>query len=113
MGVKISERSVDALTTAVELEGDLDLYSAAELNASLVRAIEVRQCLRLVVDLREVSSIDFSTIAIISQNARLLGSRHGTIDVLCREGEISRLLAKVSEAAGFDVRVDGDGDGRR
>src|SRR5688572_13693269 len=95
--VKISERSVDALTSVVELAGELDLYSAAELNASLGRAIEEQQCLHLVVDLRAVTSIDFSTIAILSQNARLLEYRHGKMEVVCRDDEIARLLAELGE----------------
>ena len=109
MGVKISEQSVDALTSVVALEGELDLYSAAPLNASMVRAIEDQKCLRLVVDLREVTGIDFSTIAILSQNARLLAYRHGTLEVLCNDGEIARLLSKAGESGRFDVRIDGDG----
>lgn len=106
MGVKISERSVDALTTVVELDGELDLYSAADVNACLTRAIEVQQCLRLVVDLRNVTAIDFSTIAILTQNARLLAARHGTMEVVCGDGEIGRLLAKAGESGRFDVRID-------
>jgi anti-anti-sigma factor len=107
MGVKISERSVDALTTVVELEGELDLYSAAELNACLVR--EVQQCLRLVVDLSAVTSIDFSIIAILTQNARALGERHGAMEVLCGDSEIGRLLAKAGESGRFEVRLTEDG----
>lgn len=103
--MKIREQSVDPLTSAVELEGDLDLYSAAELNASLLRAIEVHQCLRLVVDLRAVTSIDFSTIAILTQNARALGARHGTMQVVCRDGDIARLLARAGESGKFEVQV--------
>ena len=107
MGVKISERSVDALTTIIELQGELDLYSAADLNASLGRAVN-DQCRRLVVDLREVSSIDFSTIAILAQNGRLLASRHGMLEVLCREGEMHRMLVAAGDGGRFFVRADAD-----
>jgi anti-anti-sigma factor len=108
MGVKINERSVDALTSIVELEGELDLYAAAPLNASLMRAIDEQKCLRLVVDLREVSAIDFSTIAILSQNARALSYRHGTLEVVCNDDEIARLLSKAGESGRFEVRIDGN-----
>ncbi len=105
MGVRISQRSVDALTTVVELEGDLDLYSAAEVNASLVRAVEVQQFLRLVVDLRAVTSLDFSTIALLIKTARALEARHGSMEVRCEPGEIGRLLTKAGEGR-FAVRVE-------
>ena len=108
VGLKISERSVDALTAAVELEGELDLYTAADLNASLVRAMDVHQCLRVVVDLRRVTAIDFSTIAILSQNARVLADRHGSMEVLCENGDIARLLSRAGESGRFEVRVAAD-----
>lgn len=107
MGVKISERAVDALTTVVELEGDLDLYSASAVNDALSRA-RTDQCRRLVVDLGGVTSIDFSTIAILAHNGRLLAARHGTLEVVCADGEMRRLLAAAGDGGRFVVRAPED-----
>lgn len=104
MGVNISEHSVDALTTVIELSGELDLYSAADVNARLSRAI-ADQCHRLVVDIREISSIDFSTIAILTHSGRALAAHHGVLEVLCRPGEVARLLAAAGESGAFRVSV--------
>ena len=109
----IKERSLDALTTVVELEGELDLYAAAELNASLTHAVD-EQCRRLVVDVRGVTRIDFSLIAIIIQTGRVLALRHGILEVVCKEDEVGRLLAAAGERGRFEVTIDGgggDGDG--
>ena len=112
VGMTIKERSVDALTTVVELEGELDLYAAAELNASLTHAVD-EQCRRLVVDVRGVTRIDFSLIAIIVQTGRVLGQRHGTMEVVCADDEIGRMLARAGERGRFEVTVAPDGDGDR
>ena len=105
VGVKISERNLDALTALIELEGELDLYAAAEVNASLARAIEMQQCLHLVVDLRRVESIDFSMIALLVQSGRALSARHGTLEVLCHDDEIGRLLSQAGGSDRFEVRL--------
>ncbi len=109
MGMTIKERSVDALTTVVELEGELDLYAAAELNASLTHAVD-EQCRRLVLDVRGVTRIDFSLIAIIVQTGRVLGARHGTLEVVCVDGEIGRMLTTAGERGRFEVTIVGDDD---
>lgn len=108
--MKIIVRSVDALTTVVELDGELDLYSAADVNAALRQAIEDLQCLRLVVDVRKVRAMDFSALALFTQSGRELGARHGRLEVLCMDGGgIDALLVKASESwGGFEVRVADD-----
>lgn len=105
--MKINERSIDALTTVIELEGELDLYGAAEVNASLTHAVD-EQCRRLILDLRGVSRIDFSLIVIIIQTGRVLGQRHGTLEVVCRDDEIGRLLGAAGERGRFEVRLDSE-----
>ena len=102
VGVTIRQRTVDVLTTVVELEGSVDLYDAAEVNARLGHAID-EQCRRLVLDVRRVTGVDFSFVAIVAQTARALAQRHATLEVVCHDNEVGRLLATAGERARFRV----------
>lgn len=102
MGVTIRERTIDVVTTVVELEGSVDLYDAAEVNARLAQAID-EQCRRLVLDVRRVAEIDFSLIAIVAQTARTLAQGHATLEVVCHDNEVGRLLAAAGERSRFRV----------
>jgi len=102
--VTIKERSTDARSTVLELEGRLDLYAAADLNAALDRALR-EQSRRVVLDVRRVTDIDFSLIAIIVQTGRTLAQRHATLEVVCEDNEIGDLLLTAAGGADFEVSV--------
>ncbi len=81
----------------VDLEGDVDIYSAAQFKDVLLQGIEEgAQC--IIVDLAKVTFIDSSGLGVLVSGAKRLRRNNGTLDIVCCDDNITRIL----EITGLD-----------
>ena len=81
----------------VDLEGDVDIYSAAQFKDVLLQGIE-EGARRIIVDLAKVSFIDSSGLSVLVSGAKRVRSNNGTLDIVCCDDNITRIL----EITGLD-----------
>lgn len=92
----IAQRELDARTSVVSLEGELDLATAPRLKWMLVDSLE-RGSTRLVVDLSLVTFMDSTTVGVLVGIARRLDPEDRLAIVCVRPN-----VLKIFEFAGLD-----------
>ena len=78
----LEDEDVDATTHIVNVAGEVDLYSAPELKAHVIDAIE-RGKTRIVVDLTDTTFIDSTTLGVLVGARKRLREQNGTLAVVC------------------------------
>ncbi len=93
-------------STLVEVEGEIDLSTAPQLQRELLASVEDSQV--VVVDLRGVTFIDSTGVGVLFRTSKQLAAAGGELRLVCGPGPVRRVL-KVS---GLDrlVQVTGDVD---
>jgi anti-sigma B factor antagonist len=78
----ITDRRVDAETHVVAVAGEIDLFTAPEFKQRVAAPIDegVRA---IVVDLRETTFVDSSSLGVLIGAHRRLKGRGGTLSVVC------------------------------
>jgi anti-sigma B factor antagonist len=78
----LEDEDVDATTHIVNVAGEVDLYSAPELKAHVIDAIE-RGKTRIVVDLTDTTFIDSTTLGVLVGARKRLREQDGTLAIVC------------------------------
>ena len=81
----------------VELEGELDVYSAPQFKEALLQGI-AEGAQRIIVDLAKVTFIDSSGLSVLVSGAKRVRRGEGTLDIVCRDDNIRRIF----EITGLD-----------
>ena len=81
----------------VELERELDVYSAPQFEEALFQGI-AGGAQRIIVDLAKVTFIDSVALGILVSGAKRVRPNEGTLDIVCRDDNITRIL----EITGLD-----------
>ncbi|WP_282699711.1 STAS domain-containing protein [Streptomyces sp. CC219B] len=97
----LMERVV-AETTVVELHGELDLWAASLLTARL-DALTAGPCPDLVLDLRDVSFVDCSGLAVLCRARTRALARHGRVRLVTASPHFLRLLRLTGLAGVFEL----------
>jgi anti-sigma B factor antagonist len=93
---EISRREHDDRTSAISVEGELDLFTAPRLKWTLMDAIEAGRD-RLVVDLSSVSFLDSTALGVLVGVKWSLGAGAG-LAIVCARAD----LLKIFELSGMD-----------
>ncbi|HEV3036084.1 MAG TPA: STAS domain-containing protein [Solirubrobacteraceae bacterium] len=93
---EISRRALDAHTSVVDVEGDLDLATAPQLKWMLVDALDEGHS-QLVLDLTRTTFMDSTALGVLVGVTRSLGA-DGTLAIVCA----NPTLAKIFELSGMD-----------
>lgn len=83
--------------TAVQVRGELDLATSAELES----ALEAVSGSRVLLDLTDCGFLDSSAIRVVATQAERLGAAGGGMSLIAPDPKIRRVL----EIAGIDTRV--------
>ena len=81
----------------VDLEGEVDIYSAPQFKEALFQGI-TEGAQRIIVDLAKVTFIDSSGLSVLVSGAKRVRSNNGTLDIVCCDDNITRIL----EITGLD-----------
>ena len=71
--------------------GEIDLETAPEFQQALERGIG-SGARRVIVDLTDVSFIDSTALSVMVKGAKQLDAREAALDVVCPEGQVSRII---------------------
>jgi anti-sigma B factor antagonist len=87
----ISTRDLGAGTRSIQVEGELDLAVAGQLDEALTAAVE--ECSRVLVVLERCDFIDSSGIAVILRARNRMGEEEGRLVVCAPRAQVLRVLS--------------------
>jgi anti-sigma B factor antagonist len=73
----------------VEVEGEIDIYTASQLGEALMTCID-EGALRLIVDLSAVPFIDSTGLGVLVSTLKRLQPRGGSLDIVCNRANVVR-----------------------
>jgi anti-sigma B factor antagonist len=93
----LSEESLDADRHVVAVRGEIDLFTAPDLKATLLAAIDAGKT-GIVVDLSETSFLDSTALGVLIGAVKRLRARDGALTLVNTDANI----AKTFEITGLD-----------
>jgi anti-sigma B factor antagonist len=81
----------------VELQGEVDIYSAPQFKEALLQGID-EGAQRVIVDLAKVTFIDSTALGVLVSGAKRVRPQNGTLDIVCADENITRIF----EITGLD-----------
>ena len=81
----------------VDLEGEVDIYSAPRFKEILLQGID-EGAQRIIVDLAKVTFIDSTALGVLVSGAKRVRPQNGTLDIVCIDENITRIF----EITGLD-----------
>lgn len=97
MNFRIDDFDIDGETHVIELEGEIDLYTAPEFKERMVQVIEQGKK-RIVVDFSKATFIDSTTLGVLVGGVKRLRPLGGTLALVCTD----RNILKIFEITGLD-----------
>ncbi len=101
MNLKMNTRSIDDLMTLIDLEGEIDVYTAPDLKQQIINLLDsgVRH---VIVNLTNVEYLDSTALGVLIGGLKRLRERDGTLDLICPNPRIKRIF----EITGLDKIFD-------
>jgi anti-sigma B factor antagonist len=101
----VDDEEVDATTQLIDVAGEVDLYSAPELKAHVLDAIDNGKT-RLVVDLTNTTFIDSTTLGVLVGARKRLRELDGTLAVVCPDTDKLGLFEMTGLDRVFSIHMD-------
>jgi anti-sigma B factor antagonist len=101
----IKDEDVDPTTQVIDVAGEVDLYSAPELKAHVLDAIDAGKT-RLLVDLTNTTFIDSTTLGVLVGARKRLRERDGTLVVVCPDPDKLGLFEMTGLDRVFSIHPD-------
>lgn len=101
MNLKIETQSIDSRASRIDLEGEVDVYTAPQLKQQIISLLDsgVRH---MTVDLSRVEYLDSTALGVLIGGLKRLRERDGTLDLICPNSRIRRIF----EITGLDKIFD-------
>ena len=96
MEASVRTRQIDSTTYRIALAGEFDMYTAPEFRHDLHACI-ARGALEVIVDLREATFIDSTSLGVLLGGLKTLRERGGEISVVCPAS-----IRRIFEITGLD-----------
>lgn len=100
MNLKVETRSLDQ-TTVIDLEGEVDVYTAPHLKQRIIELLD-SGVKRVTVNLARVDYLDSTALGVLIGGLKRLRERDGTLDLICPNPRIKRIF----EITGLDKIFD-------
>ncbi len=101
MNFKMETRSVESEPPIIELEGEVDVYTAPQLKQQMIGLLE-GGAMELVVDLTKVEYLDSTALGVLIGGLKRLRERDGNMVLVCPSPRIRRVF----EITGLDKIFD-------
>jgi anti-sigma B factor antagonist len=98
---KINTRSIDSNIPLIELEGEVDVYTAPQLKQQMISLLETGK-IDMVVDLTKVEYLDSTALGILIGGLKRAREREGNLPLICPSPRIRRVF----EITGLDKIFD-------
>ena len=101
----VDDEEVDATTHVVDVAGEVDLYSAPELKAHVLDAIDSGKT-KIIVDLTNTTFIDSTTLGVLVGARKRLREHNGTLAVVCPDTDKLGLFEMTGLDRVFSIHMD-------
>jgi anti-sigma B factor antagonist len=101
----VDDEEVDATTHVVDVAGEVDLYSAPELKAHVLDAIDSGKT-KIIVDLTNTTFIDSTTLGVLVGARKRLREHNGTLVVVCPDTDKLGLFEMTGLDRVFSIHMD-------
>ena len=101
MNLKVNSRSIDDKTALVDLEGEVDVYTAPQLKQQIISLLD-SGARHVTVNLSAVDYLDSTALGVLIGGLKRLRERDGTLDLICPNPRIKRIF----EITGLDKIFD-------
>ena len=93
----LTEESIDDVRHVIAIGGEIDLFTAPDLKAALIGAIDAGKT-RIVVDLSQTTFLDSTALGVLIGAIKRLRTRDGALTIVNTE----QTIAKTFEITGLD-----------
>ena len=101
MNFKMDTRTVDEEVPLIDLEGEVDVYTAPQLKQQMISILE-EGASELVVDLTKVEYLDSTALGVLIGGLKRMREREGNMVLVCPSPRIRRVF----EITGLDKIFD-------
>lgn len=101
MNLKLNTRTIDALASVIDLEGEVDVYTAPEVKKNIISLLEQGER-HVIVNLTAVDYLDSTALGVLIGGLKRLREHDGTLDLICPNPRIRRIF----EITGLDKIFD-------
>jgi anti-sigma B factor antagonist len=101
MNLKLNTRNVNDLTALIDLEGEVDVYTAPQLKQQIIGLLD-SGARHVTVNLEAVDYLDSTALGVLIGGLKRLRERDGTLDLICPNPRIKRIF----EITGLDKIFD-------
>ena len=101
MNLTISTRSIDDKTCLIDLEGEVDVYTAPQLKQKIIELLD-QGVRHVTVNLTAVDYLDSTALGVLIGGLKRLRERDGALDLICPNTRIRRIF----EITGLDKIFD-------
>ena len=108
MNFKMETRAVESRPPVIELEGEVDVYTAPQLKQQMIGLLE-GGATTLVVDLTKVEYLDSTALGVLIGGLKRLRERDGNMVLVCPNPRIRRVFEITGLDKIFDI-FDTQGD---
>ena len=102
MNLKIGTRSINDRASLIDLEGEVDVYTAPQLKQQIINLLDdgVR---RIIVNLSAVDYLDSTALGVLIGGLKRLRERDGNLDLICPNPRIKRIFQITGLDKIFDI----------
>lgn len=101
MNLKMNIRPIDEQASIVDLQGEVDVYTAPQLKQQIITMLD-SGVKHIVVNLADVEYLDSTALGVLIGGLKRLREREGTLDLICPNPRIKRIF----EITGLDKIFD-------
>jgi len=101
MNLKVDTRSVNNQASMIDLEGEVDVYTAPQLKQQIINMLD-SGVYHVIVNLTNVEYLDSTALGVLIGGLKRLRERNGTLDLVCPNPRIRRIF----EITGLDKIFD-------
>ena len=101
MNLKINMRSVSDNISIIDMEGEVDVYTAPQLKQQIINLLD-SGVQHIVVNLDAVEYLDSTALGVLIGGLKRLRERNGSLDLICPNPRIKRIF----EITGLDKIFD-------
>ena len=101
MNLKMSSRSINDHAALIDLDGEIDVYTAPQLKQQIIELLD-GGTRRVLINLSHVDYLDSTALGVLIGGLKRLRERDGTLDLICPNPRIKRIF----EITGLDKIFD-------
>ena len=101
MNLKVNTRTINDLTSLIDLEGEVDVYTAPQLKQQIINLLD-EGVKHVIVNLSAVDYLDSTALGVLIGGLKRLRERDGRLDLICPNQRIKRIF----EITGLDKIFD-------